>query len=153
MHLLSICKINLKKKDNCEHLVRYFKELVNCIPFQSKMIFHTSRIYLPVPSPPDKKEVEKSYRVSKTPKRLAKTQSMRGFLNTRHKSIFNIRETFPKKSGTQKKFQTSEETRLSIRYHTKRDIMDINNYKGLTLLSIAYLINESQIMRRTFRAF
>lgn len=142
-------KLALTNKENCQELARYFEQLLNCpkptetFPKVKSHEKHTESL------PPTKEEILIHIKKLKNNKAAGEDGIVAEFLknlgpNTLHEITQIIQNIW-----TTEKIPEDWKTALIHPLHKKGDKTNVNNYRGISLLSVTYKILSSCLLRRT----
>lgn len=141
-------KLIINDKQNCEHVAKYFKELLNCDPPQEKLTFQKPESTLHQSTPPNKKEIKEIIKSLKNNKASGKDSIVAELLKYAGDKFLDQLETLFQRIWSTEEIPEEWSEAIIHPLHKKGDKMNVNNYRGISLLPVAYKILSIALRHR-----
>lgn len=141
-------KIAHSDDENCHLLAQYFENLLNCPPPITHFDKTTSKTTNPDSSPPDLEEIKSIVRSLKNNKASGENGIIAEHWKLADDTVLLHLEELLKQIWSTSQIPADWTTALIHPLHKKGDKKDVNNYRGISLLSVSYKILSKALLKR-----
>lgn len=141
-------KMGLNNKENCEILAKYFEKLLNCPIPTDKLEFPATPQNLEEDFPPTELEIHETIKALKNNKASGEDSITAELLKWSEPKIIKDLQLLFENIWKTEKIPVEWKTALIHPLHKKGDKQNVNNYRGVSLLPVAYKILSKILLNR-----